>query len=114
MKHLCHGEWESMRHGRYIEVHPTFLYEILITLFIFILLTVKKDKRKFRGEFACIYLILYGFIRMIVEGLRTDSLMLGVLKVSQVLSVILVVTFTIIYLFKTIKMGKKEGELKKD
>jgi len=92
--------------GRYIEVHPTFLYELVVTLSIFIFLMIKKEKRKFKGEFACIYLIIYGLGRTIIEGFRTDSLMLGPLRVSQILSIIIFVTFTIIYLFKTNQIKK--------
>jgi len=94
----------------YMEVHPTFLYELLVTMSIFILLTIKKDKRKFKGEFVCIYLIIYGLGRAFIEGYRTDSLMLGPLRVSQILSMALFVIFTIIYLFKTIKI-KKESKI---
>lgn len=93
--------------GKYIEVHPTFLYEMLVTLTIFIILSIKKDKRKFQGEFTCIYLIIYGLGRGIVEGLRTDSLMIGMLRVSQILSIMLFLSFTIIYLYKIIKTKRE-------
>jgi len=82
--------------GKYIEVHPTFLYESIATLVIFILLITRK--RKFEGEICYLYIILYSFERMLVEILRTDSLMLGNLKISQVLSVILFIIFGILYL----------------
>ena len=93
--------------GKYIEVHPTFLYEIIVTAFIFILLTVKGEKRKFKGEYAFIYLIIYGFGRMIIEGLRTDSLMLGNFRISQILSGILFLIFLGIYIYNLKKLSKK-------
>jgi len=73
--------------GNYIEVHPTFLYEMIVTLFLFILLSLKK--RKFKGELTYIYLAIYSFARIFIEALRTDSLMLGNMKASLVLSVII-------------------------
>ena len=75
-----------MEAGKYIEVHPTFLYESICTLVIFIVLILKSRNRRFKGEITLIYLIVYSFIRMQIEELRTDSLMLGSIKISQALS----------------------------
>lgn len=75
--------------GKYIEVHPTFLYEFLVTFTLFIILTLISNKRKYKGQIALVYLIVYSFARMIIEGLRTDSLMLGNMRISQVLSLII-------------------------
>ena len=83
--------------GKYIEVHPTFLYESICTFLIFIILTIKSNKRKYKGEITLIYLMLYSFSRAIIEGLRTDSLMLGNLRISQVLSLIILVVSVIIH-----------------
>jgi len=77
--------------GKYIEVHPTFLYESLTCFIIFIILLVIKNKRKFKGQVACTYLITYSLERALVEGLRTDSLMLGNIRVSQMLSILIFV-----------------------
>lgn len=88
-----------MEAGKYLEVHPTFLYESVATFIIFILLITKK--RKFTGEICYLYIILYSFERMLVEGLRTDSLMLGNFRISQMLSIILFIIFTIIYITKS-------------
>lgn len=62
--------------GKYIEVHPTFLYESISTFILFLILVRIKEKRKFEGQLTYIYLIGYGLARMLIEGLRTDSLML--------------------------------------
>lgn len=90
--------------GKYIEVHPTFLYESIATLIIFILLTIKQ--RKFKGEICYLYIILYSFERMILENLRTDSLMLGNLRISQTLSEILFIIFLTIYILNYKKTQK--------
>ena len=67
-------------------VHPTFLYESVWNLVGFIGLHFYSKKRKFRGEIALLYVAWYGLGRAWIEGLRTDSLYLGTLRVSQVLA----------------------------
>ena len=71
--------------------HPTFLYESIWNLLGFILLIIirkyKKDLKP--GLLIGIYLIWYSFARFFIEGLRTDSLMLGSLKMAQVISIVL-------------------------
>lgn len=84
--------------GKYIEVHPTFLYESIVTFILFIFLSLISDKRKYKGQITLIYLIVYSFARMIIEGLRTDSLMLGDVRVSQMLSLIIIIASIILYL----------------
>lgn len=77
----------------YIQVHPTFLYESMWNLALFLFICVYKKKKKFEGEIFYIYLIGYGIGRAWIEGIRTDQLLLPVigLPVSQVLAVILAV-----------------------
>lgn len=91
-------EWEFRQVSGYIEVHPVFLYESVLMLLVFIFLRIMQKKRKFKGQILYLYFILYGFIRFFLEGLRTDSLMLGNFRVSQILSLVLFVVFLIIYL----------------
>ena len=98
-----------VENGQYIEVHPTFLYESISCLIIFIILYLLRNKRKYKGEITYLYFALYGLARAIIEGLRTDSLMIENLRVSQVLSIILCIIFTTILIYKKIK-GKKENE----
>ena len=93
--------------NKYIEVHPTFLYESIATFLIFILLTIISNKRKYKGQITLTYLMLYSFARMIIEGLRTDSLMLGSIRVSQLLSLIIFLISGFIY----IKNMKKNDKL---
>lgn len=81
-------------------VHPTFLYESIITLLLFLYLNKKKKNRKWEGELTYSYIIIYSFARMFIEGLRIDSLMLEQYRISQVLSVIFFVVFGGIFLYK--------------
>ena len=71
-------------------VHPTFLYESIWCLIGFVLLWRYVKKRRFDGEITLLYVVWYGAERFVVEGLRTDSLMLpGIgLRVSQVLALV--------------------------
>ena len=72
-------------------VHPTFLYESLWNVLGLILLHIfsKKFERKFDGQFFLMYLAWYGFGRMFIEGLRTDSLYLFAnIRVSQLLAAV--------------------------
>ena len=99
--------------GKYIEVHPTFLYESLACFAIFIILLIIKNKRRFKGQIACVYLILYSLERTFVEGLRTDSLMLGNIRVSQMLSIIIFIICLAIYVVKMLKISINENKNKK-
>lgn len=87
-----------------IYVHPTFLYESICTLLIFIILLKKSKKRKYSGEITYYYILMYSFVRAIIENLRIDSLMFYNLKISQILSIILFVIFCIIISKKQIKL----------
>lgn len=69
-------------------VHPTFFYESLWNLIGFIALHFYSKKRKFSGEMALLYVAWYGLGRAWIEGLRTDSLYIGTLRVSQVLAAV--------------------------
>ena len=97
-----------VENGTYIEVHPTFLYELVLDLFIFVFLYCLRNKRKFKGEITYLYFIFYGLARFFIEGLRTDSLMLGNFRVSQVLSLVLFVTFGSIFLYKKKRIVKQD------
>ncbi|MGT2925961.1 prolipoprotein diacylglyceryl transferase [Streptococcus cuniculipharyngis] len=72
---------------------PTFLYESLWNLLGFIVMMGASRRKDFlkRGDFTAFYLIWYGVGRFIIEGMRTDSLMWLSIRVSQWLSLILVI-----------------------
>ena len=95
-----------LEHGIYKEVHPTFLYESIATLIIFIILYSKRNKRKFKGELSALYLLMYSFVRFFIEGLRTDSLMFFGARVSQLVSLSIFVVSCIV-LYKKCKKNKK-------
>lgn len=72
------GAWTSETY-----VHPTFLYESLWNLLGFIIANIIYKRKKYDGQIFFFYIGWYGFGRMIIEGLRTDSLMLGPVRISQ-------------------------------
>ena len=65
--------------------HPTFLYESLWNILGFVLINLFYKRKKFDGQIALMYFTWYGFGRMFVEGLRTDSLYIPgtTLRISQ-------------------------------
>lgn len=81
--------WAHVSDGmNYIQVHPTFLYESAWNLMVLILLLCYRKRKKFHGEVCLFYLGGYGLGRFLIEGLRTDQLLiLGTdIPVSQVLA----------------------------
>ena len=82
----------TLPNGTAYAVHPTFLYESLWNLVGFTLMHVfSKKHRRYDGQVFLWYLGWYGFGRMFIEGLRTDSLYLfntGI-RVSQLVSFVL-------------------------
>ena len=91
----------------------TFFYESMCNFAIFALLMVLIRKTKTPGIITGAYLIGYGLVRCLIEGLRTDSLYWGIFRVSQVLSVILILAgIIIILLVKLIPRWKKSKEQK--
>lgn len=90
----------------YIQVHPTFLYESLWNLCLFLILITLRPHKKFDGQIVGLYFLGYALGRVWIEGLRTDQLMIGSFAVSQVLSGILIVAAAIFLIWK----GKREKE----
>ncbi len=95
------GVWD-----RAIYVHPTFLYESLWNLIGFCILNALYKKKKYDGEIFGGYCIWYGFGRMLIEGLRTDSLMLGPIRISQLVGALSCV-FGVIFCLIRAKQTKK-------
>ena len=82
-----------------LPVHPTFLYESLWCILGFVLLHVlSKRVRRFDGMIFCSYLMWYGTGRFFIEGLRTDSLMVGALRTSQLVAVVAVLLGAVLFL----------------
>ena len=95
----------------FIQVHPTFLYEGLWNLGVFVIIWLYRKNKKFDGEIFMMYLVGYGLGRFWIEGVRTDQLLIPgtSLPVSQIISI----GFVVLGLGIIIKqrLGKKE-ELK--
>lgn len=92
-----------------ITVHPTFLYEGILNLIVLIVILCYRRKKKFDGEVGLIYMMGYGICRFIVEALRTDSLMMGPFKVSQVVALLCVILAVVLIIVnrKKIADGKE-------
>ncbi len=101
------SSWWGMQSERTIRemgeeglVHPCFLYESIWCILGFIVLHYFSKKRKFSGQIALMYGVWYGFGRAFIELLRTDSLMLGNIKVSSLLSFLLcIASATLLVIF---------------
>ncbi len=87
--------------------HPCFLYESIWCILGFLLIHKLSQKRRFSGETSLMYGTWYGFGRAFIELLRTDSLMIGRLKVSCLLSAVLCITCAIL-LIVFLKKNKAE------
>lgn len=74
-----------------IPVHPTFFYESIWCFIGFALLVLWTKRRRYDGQLTLFYFGWYSAGRMVIEGMRTDSLMWGTVRVSQLLAVILVI-----------------------
>lgn len=80
------------------KVHPTFLYESIITFSIFVFLYFYLSKRKkFDGQMFSIYMVVYSIGRFFIEGLRIDSLYFGPFRVAQLMSILGIIIGIIIY-----------------
>lgn len=89
--------------------HPTFLYESLWNLGVFIILVLRRKKRTFDGQMFLGYVTLYGLGRLWIEGLRTDSLYLGQIRISQLVALMCVIAgATILFILK--RKNKKSAE----
>jgi len=91
-------------------VHPTFLYESVWDIAVFLFLLFYRKRKKVDGEVFFLYLMLYGAGRAYIEGLRTDSLPIGSLRVSQILSVILLVAALILFIYRRIRWNRADME----
>ena len=102
--------WGIMVGG--VKVHPTFLYESIWDFGIFIFLWMFRKKKKYEGQVAVYYIILYSLGRFFIEGLRTDSLMIGPLRMAQVISLVGVVGGIIAHIYLLKKNNNKKEESK--
>lgn len=97
-----------VENGNAVMVHPTFLYESVLNVFVFIVLMIFFNKyRKNSGEVTCLYGILYGTGRFFIEGMRTDSLYIGTFRVSQIVSLLFVVIGIVLFIHLRLSKAKQ-------
>jgi prolipoprotein diacylglyceryl transferase len=87
--------------------HPTFLYESLWNLGVFALLFYLLQRKKFHGQIISLYLVGYSAGRLWIEALRTDSLMLGPIRVAQLISILFIALGVALYRFA----GRQEQQV---
>lgn len=88
--------------------HPTFLYESVWNVVGFIIINLIYKKKKFDGQILLMYISWYGFGRMLIEGLRTDSLYLGEFRISQVVGFVCFVVGTALLIYNLVKARRAE------
>lgn len=87
---------------------PTFFYESVGCVFGFLaMLIIRCGKYLKRGNLTAFYLVWYGILRFLVEGLRSDSLMLGPIKMAQAVSLLFVLIGMIIFI---INLKRSKGD----
>ena len=103
---------------RFIQVHPTFLYESLWNLgvLLILLLVIRKGWKKFDGEILLLYILGYSAGRFWIEALRTDQLKLGGtgLPVSRLLAAAAAVVSALILAVMLVRAGNKNIDRKGD
>lgn len=69
--------------------HPTFLYESVgnVIAFLVIVFVIRKFQKHIGIQFFS-YFVFYGIVRFFVEGMRTDSLMFGAIRMAQLISIV--------------------------
>ena len=81
--------------GMYIDGayhHPTFFYESIACLLIFIVIMIIRNSKHIKdGQVTGIYFMMYGLARFFIEPLRQDSLFFGTMKAAQLVSVVMFV-----------------------
>lgn len=88
--------------------HPTFLYESLWNIVVFLSLLVLRRYNPFRGEIFLSYVISYSLGRFFIEGMRTDSLYVGEIRMAQLISIMLIVGAVALIVYR-----RKSGLVKK-
>ncbi len=91
---------------------PTFFYESTWCFAGFLaMLIIRKYKYLKRGQLTGFYLFWYGLGRLLIEGLRTDSLMLGPIKIAQVVSLVFIIMGIVLFFYNLIKSTPTDKRL---
>ena len=104
------GAADGARPNTVTYFHPTFLYESLWNLVGFVLINLFYRKKKYDGQILLMYLAWYGFGRMLIEGLRTDSLYIGVFRISQVVGFLCFVICTTLLVYFAVRNRRKDKD----
>ncbi len=91
-------------------VHPTFFYESLWNLIGLIIIHFIYKKKKFDGQILLMYVTWYGFGRMLIEGLRMDSLYVGVFRISQVIGFLCFTIGGVLLIINLVKANRKKKD----
>ena len=116
-KDIAQSHWDGMATysaANFIQVHPTFLYESVWNLCLLIAMLLYHKHKKYHGQMCLIYLGGYGIGRFLIEGLRTDQLLIPhtQIAVSQMLGIILFVFAVALNAYIRIQIGKDDGKEK--
>ncbi|MGM8212577.1 prolipoprotein diacylglyceryl transferase [Virgibacillus sp. W0430] len=100
-----------------IMYHPTFLYESVWNIIVFVILLLLRKYNPLRGELFLSYLMLYSVGRYFIEGMRTDSLyLIGSIRTAQFISILLIISAIILIIYrrksKTVHHDYKGNRLK--
>lgn len=87
--------------------HPTFLYESVLNIGIFIVLMIMLLKKVRDGYTAFTYIGLYSLGRFFIEGMRTDSLYIGGMRIAQIVSLLGVAAWLGFIVYDQIKKKKQ-------
>lgn len=95
----------------YIQVHPAFLYESVLCLFLFLWLLTRRRKKKFEGEIFMRYLAGYGLIRFFMELIRSDRILIPDTRIPVFMAVscVLFVIFSLMVAVRRSMAKKREA-----
>ena len=102
--------WAILVDGQ--RAHPTFLYESVWDWLIFIYIIMIRKNKKYEGQLLVDYIFLYSLGRFFIEGLRTDSLMLGPIRMAQLISLVGILAALVVrhFLLKRKALEKESGK----
>ena len=102
--------WAILVDGQ--RVHPTFLYESVWDWLTFIYIIMIRKNKKYEGQLLVDYIFLYSLGRFFIEGLRTDSLMLGPIRMAQLISLMGILAALVVryFLLKRKALEKESGK----
>lgn len=105
----------AMGDVNFIQVHPTFLYEGLWNMALLIAMILYHKRKRYHGQMCLVYLGGYGIGRFIIEGIRTDRLLIPgtQIAVSQVLGLLLFIFAIVVHVVVRVYLSKNAGVAEK-